>query len=419
MVDKESKLKQNEKKIDKNCIFSKENVNLGYQPEIDYHKTIVVFLMGISHVYSYYSIGYFGDIIYLLSLLSGAGGNMILMGIGMKYSRRHELKNYVSRAMILLTMGQCVNLIKFALPNLLAWFITRDKLFISRTMLVLQTEIFSFAGIALLFLTLMKKMELSDKYILIISIIMNNCAFILYKIMKSPDNYLISQFLGYFVFTTNTETLFPLCSYFMYVAFGYWLGGIYQKISNKDKFYNLILTFCLPIATLYYYFRSQYDFPILPKFITIELYSLNAGPDGIANCLSNLSFLAIFYKIDKMLKGKTPEFIKHTGKNFTQYYIITFVITMHMYTFLKVTRGEKSTYEIKYPTLFAFLVLIISRILIDMNNKYIHFTITTLKDPMRKIVFALIWIMTISIVIYAYPKVEVYTTMWNDYYYEQ
>ena len=419
MEDKESKSEQKEAKTVNNCIFSKENVNMGHQPEIDYFKAVIVFLIGVSHVYSYFTVGCLAIIVYTLSLILGGGGCMMQMGIAMKYSRRHEIKNYVTRGIILLTLGLYVNLIRNALPNLVVWWITRNKLFISRVLLVLQTDILIFAGIAFLFLALMKKMELSDKNILIIGIIMNNCAFILYKIMKSPDNYLISQFLGYFVFTTNTETIFPLCSYFMFVAFGYWLGGIYQKISNKDKFYNLILTFCLPIATLYYYFRSQYDFPILPKYITIELYSLNAGPDGIANCLSNLSALAIFYKIDKMLKGKTPEFIKHAGKNFTQYYIITYVITMQIFTFMKATRGEKSTYEIKYPTLLGLMTIIISKILIDINDKYIHFTITTLKDPMRKIVFALIWIMTISIVIYAYPKVEVYTTMWNDYYYEQ
>ena len=120
-----------------------------------------------------------------------------------------------------------------------------------------------------------------------------------------------------------------------------------------------------------------------------------------------------------MIKGKTPEFIRHTAKNFSQYYMISFVLTIQMNTFLKATRGENYTYEMKYPTLFALMILIICRILIDINNEYIHFTIVNLKNPKRNFVFALIWIITIIILIYTYPKVEVYTTQWNAYYYEK
>ena len=237
--------------------------------------------------------------------------------------------------------------------------------------------------------------------------------------MKSPDNYLLSQFIGFFVFTTNTETLFPFCSYFIFVAIGYWLGGIYQKISNKDKFYNLILIFCLPITVIYYYLRSCYDFPIMSPYLTMESYSLMPGPDSIVSCMSNIIFLAFSYKINKMLKGKAPEIIKHTAKNFTQYYIISFVYTMQMNTLLKLTIEEKYTDEFKYPTFLGIMILIASRFTIDINNKYIHFSIATLKNPMKNFVLALIWIITIIILIYTYPKVEAYTTMWNDYYLEK
>ena len=419
MEDKESKSKQEKEKIDNNSIFSKENVNMGHQTEIDYLKSLLIFLMGTTHVYSYFSVGIFGPILYSTSFILGAAGCMLLMGIAMKYSRKHDIKDYVSRGIVLLSMGQCVNIVRNGLPNLVAWWITGNKLYISRVLLFLQTDILHFAGISFLFLALLKKIGLSDKLIVIISIIINNGAFLLYKIMKSPDNYLLSQFLGFFVFTTNTETLFPFCSYFIFVAIGYWLGGIYQKISNKDKFYNLILIFGLPITVIYYYLRSCYDFPIISPYMTMESYSLMPGPDSIFSCMSNIIFLAFSYKINKILKGKAPEIIKHTAKNFTQYYIISFVYTMQMNTLLKVAIEEKYTDELKYPTFLGIMILIASRFTIDINNKYIHFSIATLKNPMKNFVLALIWIITIIILIYTYPKVEAYTTMWNDYYYEQ
>ena len=88
---------------------------------------------------------------------------------------------------------------------------------------------------------------------------------------------------------------------------------------------------------------------------------------------------------------------------------------MQVNALMKLTLGENSTSEFKYPTLFSFIILFACRFLIDMNDKYIHFTIQTLKNPMRNYVYALIWIITIISVIYIYPKVEVYATMWNNY----
>ena len=428
MADKESKIEQKQEKIEDNIIFSKENVNMGHQSEVDYLKSYIVFLMGIAHVYSYYCVGDLGPLIYLSSALTGGGGTMLMMGIGMKYSRHQEVKDYVSRGIILLTMGQCVNLVRDGLPNLIAWWITGNKTFITRVLFFLQSDILIFSGISFLFFALMKKMKLSDKYILVIGFIMNNSAFLLYKIMKSPDSFLISKIIGFFLYTPNTESIFPFFSYFVYVAFGNWLGGIYQKISNKDKFYNLILIFCLPSAVIYYYFRAIYDFPILPKFLTMELYSLNPGPDAIANCTVNVIFLAIGHKITQMLGGKPPKFITYGGKNFTQFYIITYVISLQLNTFCSVMKGIKYTYEFKYPTLLGFINLFVAKILIDMNNNYIHFSIATLKSPIRNFVFVLVYLTTIIILIYIYPKVEGYatyptiegyTTQWNEYYSEE
>ena len=89
-----------------------------------------------------------------------------------------------------------------------------------------------------------------------------------------------------------------------------------------------------------------------------------------------------------------------------------------MNTFLRATRGEDFPSKMNYPTLFALMIFVLCKISIYMNDKYIHFTITDLENPMRSFIFALIWILTIISVIYIYPRVEVYTTFWNGYLYE-
>ena len=418
MEDKESKLKHKEAKTENNNIFSKENVNMGHQPEFDYLKTLSVFLIIMMHFYEIHK-GALYNILIVISYALKAGALMLLMGMGMRYSRHHEPKDYIARGFILLTQSQLVNLIRDAFPNIIAYWATGNKNFIARAMLILQADILSFCGIAFILLGLMKKIRLSDTCILIISIIMNFVAFALFKNqMKSPDNFLLSQLLGYFVLTKG-EAYFPLFSYFIFVAFGYWLGGIYQKISNKNKFYNIVLTFCLIPAIAYNYFRVRYSTPWLPDFLSQENYSLVPGPEAIVTCITNLVVLALYYKLDRFLKGNTPEFVRHAGKNLNQYYIISYSITVQTQTFLVAMRGEEFPPKIKYITPFAFLLLIFSRILIDMNDKYIHFTIIYLKNPMRNCVFILIWILTIICVIYIYPKVEIFATMWNDYLFKE
>ena len=413
MAEKKTKLIEKKTKIDENCIFSKENINTSHQPEFDYLKMLGVFSICVSHVYINFSEGCLRIIIDFLRFKLTAGALMLLMGIGMKYTRHHEPKNYICRGFILLTMSQLVNFLRDCLPNLIAWWATGNKNFLAEALLILQVDILSFAGIAFIFLGLMKLLKLSEIFIMIIGILMNIIHFYSYKLIKSPNNYLLSQFLGYFIIT-DAETYFPLCSYFIFVGIGYWLGGIYQKISNKNKFYNRVLLFCLPPATIYHYFRDTNRIPMLPDFGSIEYYFLNPGPDAVICIMSNLSVLAISYKIDSLLKA-TPEVIAHAGKNMNQYYIISYIITMQMNTFFRATKGEEFPSEMKYPTLLGLMTLIFSRILIDINDKYIHFTITTLKTPLRNYVFAFIWILTILSVLYIYPKLDAYATIWNNY----
>ena len=416
-MDKDSESKNKKEIIENDSIFSKENVNTGHQPEIDYVKALSICIMILSHL----NVGYTASYLYLkleiIEIILSHSCFIFLMGIGMKYTRHQELKYYVARGISLLTLAQLFNFVRDTLPNLIAWWTTGDKVFIARALLIIRGDILTFAGIAHLFIALLKKMKLSDVNILIIGIIMNLIGYPLFYIMKSPSNYLLRQFLGYFVMT-KAENYFPLIVDFVFVALGNWMGGIYQKMSNKDKFYNRILIICFPFVVIYIYIRKNYEIPLLCGYDTIEHYCLSPAPDTLHHFASHMLFLAMFYKLDKML-GKTPYFVLHFGKNLNQYYIISYVIIMQSSTFFMATKGEQFTTGMKNLDLIAFIIIVSTRMIIDLNDKYIHFTITTLKNPMRTYVFALIWIVTIICVIYIYPKVEEYANIWNLYFYNR
>ena len=413
MKGKDSESKKSEEKIDPNCIFAKENINMGRQPEFDYYKALLLWILIIYHIYLGFLPGYLFTLLKNIVVILSAASFMFQMGVGMKYSRHHELKDYISRGVVLLTLAQFFYLIRETFPNLIAWWITGEQKYISNSLLVIQTDILTFAGWAFFFLAFLKKMKLTDFQILIVGIIMNFAAYPLFLIMKLPSSYVLNQFLGYFVLT-KADAYFPLIGYFVFVAFGNWMGGFYQRMANKDKFYNYVLIFLLPIVAIYHYIRNYYTIPFLPELYSVEHYCLSPGPDAIVRCMASLVFLAGFYKLHKIF-GKVPYFISHCGKNLNQYYILSGVFTMHTHIFLRLTKGPEFLNNFKYSDLLAVMFLFSSWALIELNDKYIHFTITTLKNPMRKIVFSLIWIISFICLICIYPKVEVYANIWNDY----
>ena len=395
--------------------FADQKVNKGRQPELDYLKALCIFLMIFLHIYEDCSdyTGVLHQIVNIMCLLLGAAAFMICMGIGMRYSRHQEAKEYVLRGFELLTVGQFLNLLRNALPNLIAWWATGKQFFIANAMLVLQADILTFAGIAFMLIALFKKLKVPDVWILIIGFAMNIVAYPLFKSMKSPDNFLLSQLLGYFVLT-NAESYFPLLSYFVFVAFGYWLGGLYPRIADKDGLANRVLLICLPIVIIYYLLRIFVPFPLMPVYDTYEHYILCTGPDAVATIMASLAALALFHKLSVRTGGKTPKIVDHVSRNINLYYIISYLFTVPMQTILLATSGKLMSGWL-LPTAYSLLVFFLCKILIDFNDRYTHITITKLKNPKRAVVFTIIWILTIACVIYVYPKVETFATFWNNY----
>ena len=158
---------------------------------------------------------------------------------------------------------------------------------------------------------------------------------------------------------------------------------------------------------------------MFPEFGSDEHFCLNPGPDAIASCMCTVIAFGIYNKIDKIFKGKTPHLITHTSKNLNKYYMLHYILIIQISTFVRATRGDIFPSKFKYPTLYAIMILVLCKIIIDINDNYIHFTITNLKNSVKIVVYPLIWMTTIISVIYIYPKVETYTTFWNNYLYEE
>ena len=287
--------------------FAKESVNKGRQPELDWLKAVCILMMIMLHVYddcgSEPGGPLYGFFDYACTFL-GAAAFMICMGVGMRYSRKQNAKSYVLRGFEILTVGQFLNLLRNALPNLIAWWATGKNIFIAHSLLVLQADILTFAGLAFLLIAFLKQLKASDGCILAVGMAMNVLALPIHHYLKLPENYLAGQFLGFFVLT-DQAAFFPLMSYFVFVAFGYYIGSLYPRIADKRALSNRVLLVCVPVVVIYYALRINVPFPLLPEFNSQEQYIMNPATDAVATCMVSLIALAAFSRLSERMGGQS------------------------------------------------------------------------------------------------------------------
>ena len=182
--------------------FADEKVNAGRQPELDLLKALCVIGMIFVHVFLDLGDHVMPTVVddYLTEFFGGHTF-MICMGIGMCYMRKQSPASYLTRGFGLLTIGQFLNILRNALPNLIAWWVTGKQFFIANSLLILQSDILTFAGLAFLLMALFKKLRFRNSMILAAGVIMSLAALIMWHHVPYPNNYLVSQMAAFFVIT--------------------------------------------------------------------------------------------------------------------------------------------------------------------------------------------------------------------------
>ena len=394
--------------------FADEKVNTGRQLELDVLKALCVVGMIFIHI-----LLDLGDEVAPTALddygteLFGAATFMICMGIGMCYSRNQTPAAYVQRGLALLTMGQFLNIMRDSIPSLIAWEITGEQFFIAHVLLVLQSDILSFAGLAFLLMALLKKFKLDEKAILCISVAMNFVGLLAWHYMPLPKNYLAQQGLAYF-FITDAEAYFPLFCYFIFVAFGYFLGTYYPRIKDKDGLSVRVMLIGFPVTVIYYALRLTHEWAWLPELGSDLQYNMKPTPDAVVNCIFTVAFIGLLYKIVHAAGDRIPHIVSHFSENINSYYCIHYMFVMPVQTILIATTGGLISSP-AVTLLYACFVTAACYFIIEMNEKHWHIHFVSLKGTKRIIFVAAVWAATIALVAYSYPRIEEFANIWNDY----
>lgn len=394
-------------------LLSKENVNNGRQPEIDIVKAIAIIFMIIIHTYQGCNGGCEGLGISFLGYFAGffgAGSFMICMGIGMRYARNHTPKDYIIRGLALLTVSQLVNLLRLSIPSLVLYEATDKTFNLGYVLDVIQTDILTFAGLAFLLMAALTALRLKDECIFAIGLVLNFLMVPCAAFIPHIESFWTDRLLSLLIATDSA--LFPICTHFIYVSFGYLMGGLYMRIEDKKHLAGRVLLFCLPIVVIYYALRMSFPFPLMAEYIPEDEPSL--GTDALAVCLDTVILLALCYKFTERNGLKAPSFMNHLSKYINSYYCVSEVILgiIVAIRFLIDSDGIKST-AILY--LCSFLLIILCFLIIEINARYIHFTIAGLKGTKAIIVYTSIWAATFVIVAYAMSEISDFSVIYSFY----
>ena len=401
-------------------IFSKEEVNTGRQPEVDFMKAYCIIMMMITHTIDDLFIGYESNlpsfvINNVLAQSVGAHAFMISMGVGMVFTKKSSPKLYAERGLSILVSGQVLNLFRYALfPGVLYVVKGGDEWARAMMFLTYSVDILQFAGLFFLCMALFTKLRLKPLHIFIIAVLANAVGMLIGG-KFSTGSYAVDQIIGFFVFT-KTESYFPLIHWMVYPAFGILFGDILKHVKDKRAFYRILFIPCSILMVVYYYIGINYEQPFFTVFNDWRTFCHPGLPDVIMQLFANTAILSLCYFIAELLPEKVMKGAGYISKNINRFYCIHIVlISFFAYIILEIMEFDYFTSAI--PTyIFALCLIILTTVCVIIDDKYINKYLREFTKGRRGAVLAAaVFLISIIVCVWAYPEIETFTNMWNDY----
>lgn len=247
--------------MDYSFLFSDENVNVGRQVELDIAKALSIIFMVFLHTMwvmmnfnHSFSPGYEFIVGNVLGRPYAAPIFMFCMGVGIVYSRRSQWNNMIRRGLILYLLGIMVNLYEFFIPHFVSGALLGnwDAFPIDGGLLLFCVDILAFAGLAFISIGVLKKLELSNRKLIAVAVILS----IIGTLMRGIDfsNPLVNLVLADFIGTAGGFTAFPLFNWLIFPIAGYVWAQYFIRAKDKRDFFRSWPVFI--VASLVYFIVS-------------------------------------------------------------------------------------------------------------------------------------------------------------------
>lgn len=234
-----------------NNIFTKEPVNRKRQTELDIAKGIAIIFMVWVHVNEYYQGeqyhgGVYNTLVEFLGSPPAAPVFMILLGVGIVFSRNNSSRKLVERGFKLVAGGYLLSFVRDMIPYFIMYQQENDKEILKEgAALLWGVDILQFAGLAMIFFAIVLKYQLSNRTLFVIW-----CGFAsLHLVVRdiSFSNEAMNRIAGLF-WGTNDYTWFPFLNWITFPMAGYVFGSYLIRCTDKKAFYKNVFLYSTAIT---------------------------------------------------------------------------------------------------------------------------------------------------------------------------
>ncbi|MBR5229598.1 MAG: DUF1624 domain-containing protein [Firmicutes bacterium] len=318
----------------KDKIFSKDEVNILRQWELDLARTVIIFCLALIHVTIECTSdeGLCSGIPYLFDTVIGGPFSvpmyMFVMGIGMAYTPKNSPKSFFIRGVKIFVLAYVLNICRFLIPYSAGYALTGDYEVYMEPLIykVLGNDILTFAGLAMMIMALFIKIGMPNILMIIIAAVM--CVFGTLLIGVDAGSPLGNIFLGYLIATEDAAGMvlsyFPILNWMLFPVCGYSFGCVLKHVKNKELFY---LTFSLPaaiIAAAYLTWGIHNETGMFGEGQNCYYHMIFR--DVIACLCLTVGMIGLYYFIYKFLPPRLVSLAGSISKHITTVYFIHWIL---------------------------------------------------------------------------------------------
>lgn len=245
-----------------NSIFTKEVSNNKRQVELDIAKGLAIIFMVWVHVNEYfqgeiYAGGVYNRVVEFLGSPPAAPVFMMLLGVGIVFSRNSTPKKMMERGVKLLIGGYALSFIRDVVPYYFLYKRSQDSELITEAIdLLWGVDILQFAGLVFLFFALVVKFNFSNKLLFVIWCVCSTVNLMVRGITFQND--FANGFFGLF-WGTDSYSWFPFLTWIIYPMVGYVFGQYLIRCTDKNTFYKNILIYSCGITVPFWIYSYIND----------------------------------------------------------------------------------------------------------------------------------------------------------------
>ena len=258
---------------------------------------------------------------------------MFCMGIVLHYARNKTPEAMIKRGIKLFILSIIVNIGEFIIPHFLfgTLFNSWNMINIHNGLSLFTVDILGFAALFFIVMGIFKKINLSNKQILAIGIVLSLVGS--YFRFIDFGSASLNLLFGYFIGTSKAFTAFPLFNWIMFPIAGYVYGTYFINTKDKSRFFRfwpIFIIVSLTYLMIFLYLTStsnNENIESLYYMTTLEL---------IFNLLYIHGNLGFCYWLSKRLPMSIKSILSFLSINITkiymiQWYLIPIVIILIMF----------------------------------------------------------------------------------------